>query len=163
MARSASIAGQGGAPAAKRRSRSAISRSARCRPARKTQRCPSSAVGDHVARLQLQAERGPDQLLRHLQQLARERHQLLLGQAAVALLHGLGQREGDAGAHPDHRRALDAQPLGDPVGGAEADAADVAGEPVGVLADDAHRLGAVGLVDAHRPRGADPVASAGTA
>ena len=38
IALSASIAGQGGAPAAKRSSRSAISRSARCRPARKTQR-----------------------------------------------------------------------------------------------------------------------------
>ena len=30
-------------------------------------------------------------------------------------------------------------------------------QPVGVLADDAHRFGAVGLVDPDRPRGADPV------
>ena len=43
IARSGSIADQGGAPAAKRRSRSAISRSARCRPERNTHRCPSSA------------------------------------------------------------------------------------------------------------------------
>ncbi len=42
IARSASMAGQGGVPAAKRRSRSAISRSARCRPERNTHRCPSS-------------------------------------------------------------------------------------------------------------------------
>jgi hypothetical protein len=102
---------------------------------------PVQRVGHDVAGLELQAERGADQLRRHLEELARERHQLLLGQAAVPLPRGLGQREGDAGAHPDHRRALDAQPLGDAVGGAEADAADVARQPVGVLADDAHRVG----------------------
>ena len=157
MARSASIAGQGGAPAARRRSRSAISRSARCRPARKTQRCPSSVSATTSPASSSRPSAVRDQLLRHLQQLARERHELLLGQAAVPLLHGLGEREGDAGAHPDHGRALDAELGGDLVGGAEADAADVAGQPVGVLGDDPHRVRAVGLVDAHRPRGADAV------
>ena len=43
------------------------------------------------------------------------------------------------------------------VGGAEADAADVARQAVGVLGDDLHGVGAVGLEDPHRPRGADAV------
>ena len=43
----------------------------------------------------------------------------------------------------------------DLVGGPEADAADVARQPVGVLGDHLHGLGAVGLEDPHRPRGAD--------
>ena len=51
------------------------------------------------------------QLGRDLQQLGGERAQLVAGQAAVALVHGLGQREGDAGPGPDHRRLLDPQPL----------------------------------------------------
>ena len=37
-------------------------------------------------------------------------------------------------------------------------AADVASQPVGVLRDQLNRIGAIGLVDAHRARGADAVA-----
>ena len=44
---------------------------------------------------------------------------------------------------------------GDQVGRAEPDAADVARKPVGVLAHHLHRVGAVGLEDAHRPGRAD--------
>ena len=76
----------------------------------------------------------------------------------MALVHRLGQRVGDAGAHPDHRRLLDAELHRDCVGGLEADAADVAGQPIGVLGHDLDGVGAVGLEDAHRPRGADAVA-----
>ena len=57
----------------------------------------------------------------------------------------------DARARPDHRRALDAQALGDLVGAEEADAADVGGQPVGVLADDGDGILAVGLEDPHGP------------
>ena len=38
-----------------------------------------------------------------------ERHQLVGGQSAMALVHGLGQGKGDAGAHPDHGGLLDAE------------------------------------------------------
>ena len=47
--------------------------------------------------------------------------------------------------------------LRDRVGGAEPDAADVEGEPVGVLAYPVHRLVAVEAVDARRPGRAHPV------
>ena len=55
------------------------------------------------------------------------------------------------------RRLLDPELGGDHVGGPEADAADVAREPVRVLRDQLDGVGAVGLEDAHRARGADPV------
>src|SRR6516165_3554331 len=47
---------------------------------------------------------------------------------------------------------------GDLVGCAEADAADVAGQAVRVFRDQPDRVGAIGLVDARRPRGADTIA-----
>ena len=84
--------------------------------------------------------------------------QLVRGQAAVALVQRLGQGVGDPGPGADHRRLLDAEPRRDLVGALEADAADVAGEPVGVLGDHLDGVGAVGLEDPHRPRGADAVA-----
>ena len=95
---------------------------------------------------------------RHLKQFVGQRHQLVGGQAAMAVVHGLGQGIGDAGAHPDHRGLLDAELHGDRVGGLEADAADVARQPIGVLRHDLHGVGAVGLEDAHRPRRADAMA-----
>src|SRR4030081_4070079 len=67
----------------------------------------------------------------------------------------LGERVGDAGTYPDQRSLLDAELRRDLVGGAEADAADIAGQAIGILRDELDCLGAVGLVDAHRARGAD--------
>src|SRR5438132_2973424 len=55
-------------------------------------------------------------------------------------------------------RIADAELGCDLIGGAEADAADVAGQAIGVLRDELDGLGAVSLVDAHRARGADAVA-----
>jgi hypothetical protein len=92
-----------------------------------------------------------DQRGRDLEQLARQTNQLRPGQATMAIAHGLGQSEGDPCAHADHRGLLDTQLLGDQVGGAEADAADVLGQPVGVLAHHLHGVGAVGLEDPHGP------------
>ena len=77
-------------------------------------------------------------------------------QAAVAFVHRLGERIGDPGAHPDHCRLFDAELHGNGVGGLETDATDVARQPIGVLGHDLHGVGAVGLVDPHRPRRADP-------
>ena len=115
-------------------------------------------VGDDRALGQFEIQRGLNQLLGDLQQLDGERHQFLGRQAAMALVHRFGQRIGDPGADPDHRRLLDAELHGDRVGGLEADAADVARQPIGVLGHDLDGVGAVGLEDAHRPRGADAVA-----
>ena len=115
-------------------------------------------VGDDRALLQLEIERGADQFLRHLEQLLGQRDQLFRRQAAMALVHGLGQRIGDPGAHPDHRGLLDAELHGDGVGGLEADAADVARQPIRVLGHDLDGVGAIGLEDPHRPRRADAMA-----
>ena len=123
-----------------------------------TRRHAVDGVGHHRALGELQLERGVDHLGRDLEQLGGQRTQLVGRQAAMALVHRLGQGEGDAGPGPDHRRLLDAEPRRDLVGGLEADAADVAGQPVGVLGDHLDRVGAVGLEDPHRPRGADAVA-----
>jgi hypothetical protein len=53
-------------------------------------------VGDHHALLQYEIERRADEPRRHLEQLLGKRYQLLRGQTAVSLVHGLGQ----------HRRLL---------------------------------------------------------
>ena len=103
------------------------------RPARNTQGRPSTVSATTVAVAQLQVERRVDDLGRDLQQLGGKRAQLVRRQAAMALVHGLGQRVADPGPGADHRRLLDPEPHRDLVGALEADAADVAGEPVGVL------------------------------
>ena len=115
-------------------------------------------VGHNRALDELQLKRGVDHLRRDLEQLGGERTQLVGRQAAVAVIHRLGQREGDAGPGSDHRRLLDPEPGRDLVGALEADAADVAREPVGVFGDHLDGIRAVGLEDPHRPRGADAVA-----
>ena len=76
----------------------------------------------------------------------------------MTIVHRFGQRIRDAGTNPDHRRLLDAEPVGDRVSGLEADAADVAREPIGVLGHDLDGVGAIGLVNPNGTRGADAVA-----
>jgi hypothetical protein len=76
----------------------------------------------------------------------------------MSFLHRLGQRIGDTGAHADQCGLLDAELCRDLICGAEADAADVAGQSVRILRNELDRVGAVGFVDAHRTRGADLVA-----
>ena len=115
-------------------------------------------VGDDGAFCQFEIERRLDQFLGHLQQCLGQRDQFLDRQAAVALVHGLGQRIGDAGAHPDHGGLLDAELHGDGVGRLEADAADIARQAIGVLGHHLDGVGAIGLVDAHRPCRADAIA-----
>jgi hypothetical protein len=66
-------------------------------------------------------------------------------QTAVAVIHRLGEGKGDAGAHADQRSLLDTELGRDLVGGAEADAADVAGQPVRVFRDQLDCIGRVGL------------------
>src|SRR6476659_9439733 len=76
----------------------------------------------------------------------------------MTFVHRLGERVGDAGAHADQRGLFDAELGRDLICGAEADATDVPGQPVGVLRDELDGVGAVGLVDAYRARRADAVA-----
>jgi hypothetical protein len=56
-----------------------------------------------------------------------------------------------------NRRIFDAESHRDRVGTLETDASDVSGKPIGVLGHDLHGVRAVGLEDANRPGGADPV------
>ena len=93
----------------------------------------ANPVGDHRALLQLELERSPDQLLRHLEQLFGQRHQLVRRQTAMAFVHRLGQRIGNPGANPDHGGFLDAELHRDSVGSLETNATNIAGEPVRVL------------------------------
>ena len=76
----------------------------------------------------------------------------------MTLVHRLGQRVGNPGANPDHGGLLDAKFRSDSVGSLEADAANIAGEPVWVLRHDLDGVGAVGLEDPDCPRRADAVA-----
>ena len=115
-------------------------------------------VGDHGAFRSFELEGSEDQFLRRLEQLFGERNQLIRRQSAVALVHRLRQRVRDPGAQSDHRRLFDAELHCDRVGGLEPDAANIAGEPIGVLGHYLDGVGAVGLEDANRPGGADPVA-----
>src|SRR5262249_1754424 len=81
-----------------------------------------------------------------------------LGHAAVALLLAeLLQDVAQRGAGAQRRAAVDAQALGELVGGVEAEAPDLARQPVRVLADALDRLLAVSLVDADRAGRADAV------
>src|SRR4029077_10859562 len=115
-------------------------------------------VGNHSALPQLEIERGADELLRDLEQLLGERHQLFRWQAAMAFIHGLGQGIGNSGAHTDHRGLIDAELHRDRVGGFKPDAADVAPQPIRVLGHDLDGVGAIGLENPHRPRRANAVA-----
>src|SRR5258708_21940315 len=79
-------------------------------------------------------------------------------QATMAFIHRLGQSIGDAGPNPDHCGLLDAESHGDGVRRLEADAADIARQPIRVLRHHLDSIGAIGLEDAHRPRRADAMA-----
>ena len=94
----------------------------------------------------------------HRQQVSSEFEQLRRRQAAVALAAGLQQGVVDAGPQANGGGRFDAEAGGDRVGGAKADAADVAGQAIGVLRHHLHRLVPIGLEDPHRPGGADTMA-----
>ena len=107
---------------------------------------------------QLQLESGSERIVGHVEQAGRQRAELVGRQSAVAVVHRLGQRVADAGAHPGHRRPGDSQLHRDRVGDPEPDTANVAGEAVRVLRDDLDRVAPAGLEDPHRPRRAHAMA-----
>ncbi len=151
-ARSTSMSGQGSLPATRSTSRSAIARSAWYKPPRNTHRRVRDGVCDDGAFGQLQFESGSDRIVGHVEQAGRQRAELVGRQSAVAVVHRLGQRVADAGAHPGHRRLGDAQLHRDRVGDPEPDTANVAREAVRVLRDDLDRVAPVGFEDSRRPR-----------
>jgi len=95
---------------------------------------------------------------RDLQQFDGERDEFVQGESAVALGRRFAERVRDAGAGAQRRILGDADLARDDVGRQEADAADVAGEPVGVFLDDGDGVRTVGLEDAHGARGRHAVA-----
>src|SRR6266478_6563608 len=76
----------------------------------------------------------------------------------MPLVHGLGQRIGDASANPNYCGLLDAELHCNGVGGPEPDATDVPREAIGVFRHHLHGIRAVSLVNSYRPRRADAVA-----
>ena len=76
----------------------------------------------------------------------------------MSLIHGLGQRIRYTSADPHHGGLLDAELHGDSVGGLETDAVNVLRQRIRIAAHFLDGVLAVGLVDAHRPAGADAVA-----
>ena len=115
-------------------------------------------VGDHRAVGSFELEGRQDQFLRRFEQVFGERDQLIRRQPAVTLVHRLGQGVRYSGAQSDHGGLFDAEPHRDRIGALETDASDIPGKSIGVLGHDLHGVRAVGLEDANRPRGADPVA-----
>jgi hypothetical protein len=110
----------------------------------------ANAVGDHRALLQLEVESSADQFQRHLEQLPGQQDEFVGRQAAMSLVHRLGQRVGDTSADPHHGGLLDAKLHGDGVGGLEADAADVARQAIRVLGNDLDGAGPISLENPYR-------------
>ena len=114
-------------------------------------RALTNLVGNDVALRQFEIERRSDQLPRDYEELLGKRHQLIGRQTTMSFIHGLGQCVGDAGANPDHRGFFDAELHGDRISGLEADAANVAREPIRIFGHDLDGVGPVGLKYPHRP------------
>ena len=115
-------------------------------------------VGDHSALGSFELEGRQDQFLRRFEQFFGEWDQLIRRQSAMTLVHRLCQCVRYPGAQSDHRSLFDAELHRDRIGALETDASNIPGKPIGVLGHDLHGVRAIGLEDANRPGGADPVA-----
>ena len=118
----------------------------------------ANLVGDHGALGSFELQGRQDQLLRRFEQFFGERDQLISRQSAMTFVHRFGQRVGYAGPQSDHRGLFDPELHRDGVGSLKTDAADIPGEPVGVLTHDLDGVRPIGLEDADRPSCPDPVA-----
>ena len=76
----------------------------------------------------------------------------------MTFVHGLRKGVRNAGTDADQGGLLDAELRRDLVGRAEANAADVASQPVRIFRDHSDGVGTVRLVDANRPRRAYAIA-----
>ena len=115
-------------------------------------------VRDDRSLRQFEVQSGLNQRVWDFQQFDGERRKLLGRQAAMTVIHRLGERIDDARPNPDHGRLLDTELHGNRVSGLEPDAANVACEAIWVLGHDLNGIQAVGLVDPHRARRADAMA-----
>ena len=113
---------------------------------------------DHAARRHLQPHRFGIDGAADFQQLFGETQQVLLRQAAIAIGDRLHQRIGNPGPSAQHRILRDAELFRQLIRGPEADAAYIVGEAIGIFLHQGNGVGAIGLVDAHRPRRADAMA-----
>ena len=138
--------------------RAAMPSSARFRLRQEDQLLVGDRLPDQVAARQGLFQRGVYDFLFDQEQLARLVPEQLDRQGAVPVAGRLQQDMVQTGAGTDDRVVRDADLLRDLVGGLEADAVDVLGQAVWVGLDLLDRALAVGLVDAHRPAGADAVA-----
>jgi len=100
-------------------------------------------IGDYRAVFELHAEGRFYELYRHFEPRLRERDELFGRWPAVPFVPHLGERVDDAGTHADQGGFLDAEFGYDLIGGAEADGADVVGQPVRVLRDELNGVGAI--------------------
>ncbi len=112
-------------------------------------------LGDQVLLSELLLDCLFDDRLWYLQQFHSGFEQAIPVGGAVAVAGDLLQDVAHAGLGADQGVVGDAEALGDGIGGLEPDAVDVQRQAVGVLPHPLDRLVAVGLVDAHRPGGAD--------
>ena len=115
------------------------------------------AIANDALFAKLQRDGRLDQRHRHFEELFGESVELFHGQSAMAVIERFGERIRNAGPDPDHGGFLDAKLHGNRIGGFEADAAYILGQPVRVFRHDLHGIVAVGLVDAHRAGSADAV------
>ncbi len=113
-------------------------------------------VADHAALAHQLLEARLGECRAHAEDLGRLGDQLRLGEVAVAGLAGLREGEAQPGLDPLRAVVADAEPLGDPVGGLEADAPHVRREPVGLLGDDLDGLVPVQPIDPHGQGGRHP-------
>ena len=75
----------------------------------------------------------------------------------MTVVQRFGERIRNPGPDPDHGVFRNAKPGRDCVRRLEADAVNVFREPIRVFRHQLHGIVAIGLVDAHRTRGADAV------
>jgi len=95
-----------------------------------------------------------DGSFRNLQQLHGHGHQLFPVGGAVALIGPLLQGMPHASLGADQGVGRYSQALGQGIGGLEADAVDIESQTVGIFGNPDNRFIAIGLVNAHCPRGA---------
>src|SRR5260370_37866352 len=80
--------------------------------------------------------------------------QARFGKADMPLVAQFLQDVANGGAGPQRRGPIDSQPLGQLLGGLEADAPNIRRESIGIGADELDSLVAIGFVDAHGSSGA---------
>src|SRR5713101_6708304 len=158
MAFSGAIKSQGSLPLASVKSRSAIACSARYRPARKMQSVSPTRSAMTVPSASSRSRAVRIRSCDISRSFFGKRNQSVSRQAAMPLVHSFGQRIGNAGAHADHGGLVDAELHRDSVSGLEANAADIAGQTIGIFGHDLDGIGAVRLVDTYRPCSADAMA-----